>query len=91
MSRRGCSLPANASGFDTHRDSISSRSGQAADLEKWQELLMAQTFKPPSWLSGGGGEGGGAGGGGGTGGFTNSEQALVTYEILVETGGPAPS
>jgi hypothetical protein len=52
---------------------------------------MAQTFKPPSWLSGGGGEGGGAGGGGGTGGFTNSEQALVTYEILVETGGPAPS
>jgi hypothetical protein len=28
MSRRGCSLPANASGFDPHRASISSRSGQ---------------------------------------------------------------
>eukprot|EP01049_Picozoa_sp_SAG25_P004271 SAG25_NODE_266_length_10666_cov_14.508943_2_plen_119_part_00 len=25
LSHRGCSLPANASGFDTHRDSISSR------------------------------------------------------------------
>jgi hypothetical protein len=29
MSRRGCSLPANASGFDPHRASISSRFGQA--------------------------------------------------------------
>jgi hypothetical protein len=28
MSRRGCSLPANASGFDPHRASISSRFGQ---------------------------------------------------------------
>jgi hypothetical protein len=28
MSRRGCSLPANASGFDSHRASISSRFGQ---------------------------------------------------------------
>jgi hypothetical protein len=30
MSRRGCSLPANASGFDPHRASISSRFGQVA-------------------------------------------------------------
>jgi hypothetical protein len=28
MSRRGCSLPANASGFDPHRASIISRFGQ---------------------------------------------------------------
>jgi hypothetical protein len=28
MSRRGCSLPANASGLDPHRASISSRFGQ---------------------------------------------------------------
>jgi hypothetical protein len=28
MSRRGCSLPANASGFDPHRASISRRFGQ---------------------------------------------------------------
>ena len=30
MSRRGCSLPANASSFDPHRASISSRFGQVA-------------------------------------------------------------
>jgi hypothetical protein len=30
MSRRGCSLPANASGVDPHRASISSRFGQVA-------------------------------------------------------------
>jgi hypothetical protein len=30
MSRRGCSLPANASGVDPHRASISSRFGQAS-------------------------------------------------------------
>eukprot|EP01047_Picozoa_sp_COSAG01_P049927 COSAG01_NODE_4995_length_4559_cov_6.424439_2_plen_108_part_00 len=30
MTRRGCSLPANASGFDPHRASITSRFGQGA-------------------------------------------------------------
>jgi hypothetical protein len=30
MGRRGCSLPANASGFDPHRASISSRFGQVS-------------------------------------------------------------
>jgi hypothetical protein len=37
MSRRGCSLPANASGFGPHRASISSRFGQAAPwlAEDW--------------------------------------------------------
>jgi hypothetical protein len=30
LSRRGCSVPANASGFDRHRASITSRVGQEA-------------------------------------------------------------
>jgi hypothetical protein len=34
MTRRGCSLPANASGFDPHRASITSRFGQVVlDLD----------------------------------------------------------
>eukprot|EP01047_Picozoa_sp_COSAG01_P024904 COSAG01_NODE_1554_length_9930_cov_19.371478_6_plen_276_part_00 len=40
MSRRGCSLPANASGFDTHRASISSRCGQELS-ELDVELVLA--------------------------------------------------
>jgi hypothetical protein len=32
MSRCGCSLPANASGFDPHRTSITSRFGQVPHL-----------------------------------------------------------
>jgi hypothetical protein len=31
MSRRGCSLSANASGFDPHRASVTSRFGQVCD------------------------------------------------------------
>jgi hypothetical protein len=31
MSRRGCSLPANASGLDSHRASIRRRLGQVGD------------------------------------------------------------
>jgi hypothetical protein len=49
LSRRGCSLPANASGFDPHRASISIRFGQVKffphevrDLEPAFELLLAQ-------------------------------------------------
>jgi hypothetical protein len=33
MSRRGCSIPANASGFDPHRASISSRYAQAVAID----------------------------------------------------------
>jgi|EP01049_Picozoa_sp_SAG25_P008393 hypothetical protein len=40
MSRRGCSLPANASGFDPHRASISSRFGQELS-ELDVELILA--------------------------------------------------
>jgi hypothetical protein len=40
MSRRGCSLPANASGFDPHRASITSRFGQATgDVVVMEETL----------------------------------------------------
>jgi hypothetical protein len=34
MSRRGCSLPVNASGFDPHRASITGRFGQVSSLKK---------------------------------------------------------
>jgi hypothetical protein len=37
MSRRGCSLPANASGFDPHRASVSSRFGQVSEEAAQQE------------------------------------------------------
>jgi hypothetical protein len=43
MSRRGCSLPANASGFDTHHASISSRFGQVG---------IGQRPKPPAGMRG---------------------------------------
>jgi hypothetical protein len=41
ISRRGCSLPAIASGVDTHRASISSRVGQGTEeLRKaWKTLV----------------------------------------------------
>eukprot|EP01047_Picozoa_sp_COSAG01_P032578 COSAG01_NODE_2361_length_7832_cov_12.919447_3_plen_88_part_00 len=47
MSRRGCSLPANASGFEPHRASISSRFGQVTQAAaqaraRLEELLRAE-------------------------------------------------
>eukprot|EP01049_Picozoa_sp_SAG25_P007395 SAG25_NODE_601_length_6632_cov_6.861319_4_plen_85_part_00 len=41
MSRLGCSLPANASGFDPRRASISSRFGQVAALRTVRGWLSA--------------------------------------------------
>jgi hypothetical protein len=39
LSRRGCSLPANASVFDLHRASISSRFGQVEGPYNTREWL----------------------------------------------------
>eukprot|EP01047_Picozoa_sp_COSAG01_P021537 COSAG01_NODE_1252_length_11052_cov_503.195380_7_plen_114_part_00 len=61
MSRRGCSLPANASGFDPHRALISSRFGQVlaspADdpvdaLERVAALIGAPQQLPPELIAG---------------------------------------
>jgi hypothetical protein len=43
MSRRGCSLPENASGFDPHRTSISSRFGQVRTPAQ-NELVTSSEF-----------------------------------------------
>jgi hypothetical protein len=58
MSRRGCSLPANVSGFDPHRASITSRFGQVDDgedtgmtqlgnLHFWLDSIHAQAPRAP--------------------------------------------
>jgi hypothetical protein len=50
MSRRGCSLPANASGFDPHRASITSRFGQVhevldATAADWHDRLLPELIR----------------------------------------------
>jgi hypothetical protein len=42
LSRRGRSLPANASGSDTHRDSLSSRCAQV-EMEETAAILRGAT------------------------------------------------
>jgi hypothetical protein len=90
MSRRGCSLPANASGFDPHRASITSRFGQVT-------LQLCGTGESCGSISvGGSGEwrtlvvprlqlfaperGGGGGGSGG--GAAHSEEGRLTLRAV---------
>jgi hypothetical protein len=48
MSRRGCSLPANASGFEPHRASITSRFGQVFDQRGYITHLTNGVQPPPT-------------------------------------------
>eukprot|EP01047_Picozoa_sp_COSAG01_P009306 COSAG01_NODE_380_length_17862_cov_20.427212_18_plen_170_part_00 len=47
MSRRGCSLPAIASGFDPHRASITSRFGQVLSYQNTINPKYENTNRPP--------------------------------------------